>query len=221
MGNFLKGLFVGIGVGLFIAPQTGEETRRMIAERVAALRKGMLPEAGEHFAISARSPQVTTSPVEPDQPIAVFSGEPLEQVTPSVPPDQPIAMSLSEPLEQVTTSGAPTGPIVAPLSEPLEQVTTSGAPAEPITTPSSELHEQDTISASPADSESMFSHPNANTAEITRDSADTVQTSGSTTNPHFVPEANSDQPNRPSQTAKRKASARTSHTNRSRGHSKS
>jgi hypothetical protein len=285
MGKFLKGLFVGVGVGLFIAPQTGKETRRMIVERATALRRSMLPEADEHFAIDARSSQITTYPVESDQAVAVFSSEPPEQVTPSVPPDQPIAASLSEPREQVTTI-APTEPIVAPLrepleeitagvppaepittssSEPLEQVTTSIAPtesavaplresleevtagvppAEPITMSSSELHEQGTISATPADSKSMFSHPNANTSESTHNIADTTQTSGATTNPHFVAEANPDQqpptetpktdaektdklptlsspPNRPGQTAKRKASARTSSTSKSRGHSRS
>ncbi len=284
MGKFLKGLFVGVGVGLFIAPQTGKETRRMIMERATALRRSMLPEADEHFEIDARSLQITTSPVEPDQAVTAFSSEPRVQVTPSVPPDQPIATSLSEPREQVTTI-APTEPIVAPLSEPLEKVTagvppaepittsssepreqvttsiaptepavaplpesleevTSGVPpAEPITMASSELHEQGTISATPADSESIFSHPNANTAEATRNVADTMQTSESTANPHFVAEANPDQqpptetpktdaektdklptlsspPNRPGQTAKRKASTRTSSTSKSRGHSK-
>jgi hypothetical protein len=241
MGKFLKGLFVGIGVGLFIAPQPGKETRRMIMECTTAFRKSMLPEADEHFAISTRSPQITKSPVELDQPVATFSTEPWEQVTPSVPPDQPIAMSLSEPMEQVTTSGAPIKPIIVPASEPLEQVTTSVPPAEPVTMSSSE---QGTISASPADSESMSSTRNANTTEATRNIADTMQTSGSTTNPHSVPEVNPDQQpltetpktdtedtakqptisspsNRPGQTAKRKTSARTTNPNRPRGQSKS
>lgn len=43
MNNFTKGLLVGIGIGLLIAPRRGEETRRMLAERVGQLR-GYLPE---------------------------------------------------------------------------------------------------------------------------------------------------------------------------------
>jgi gas vesicle protein len=43
MNNFLKGLLVGIGVGLLIAPMKGEEMRRLIGERANELR-GFLPE---------------------------------------------------------------------------------------------------------------------------------------------------------------------------------
>ena len=43
MNNFTKGILVGIGVGLLIAPMRGEETRRMLNERFTELRNS-LPE---------------------------------------------------------------------------------------------------------------------------------------------------------------------------------
>lgn len=43
MNNFTKGLLIGVGIGLLIAPMRGEETRRLIAERAGQLR-GYLPE---------------------------------------------------------------------------------------------------------------------------------------------------------------------------------
>lgn len=43
MKNFTRGLLVGIGVGLLIAPMKGEELRHMLAERVEEWRNS-LPE---------------------------------------------------------------------------------------------------------------------------------------------------------------------------------
>ena len=43
MNNFLKGLLVGVGIGLLVAPMKGEEMRRMVGERANELR-GFLPE---------------------------------------------------------------------------------------------------------------------------------------------------------------------------------
>jgi gas vesicle protein len=43
MNNFVKGLLVGIGVGLLVAPMRGEEMRKTIGERAGQLR-GYLPE---------------------------------------------------------------------------------------------------------------------------------------------------------------------------------
>ena len=43
MNNFLKGLLVGVGIGLLIAPMKGDEMRRMVSERANELR-GFLPE---------------------------------------------------------------------------------------------------------------------------------------------------------------------------------
>src|SRR5689334_25134508 len=43
MNNFTKGLLIGVGVGLLIAPMRGEEMRRQIGERAGQLR-GYLPE---------------------------------------------------------------------------------------------------------------------------------------------------------------------------------
>jgi gas vesicle protein len=43
MNNFLKGMLVGIGIGLLIAPMRGEEMRRLVGERLEQLR-GYLPE---------------------------------------------------------------------------------------------------------------------------------------------------------------------------------
>ena len=43
MRRFVRGVFVGIGIGLLIAPMKGEEMRRLLAERLAELRE-YLPE---------------------------------------------------------------------------------------------------------------------------------------------------------------------------------
>ena len=43
MNSFFKGLLVGVGVGLLVAPMRGEEMRRLLGERVNELQ-GYLPE---------------------------------------------------------------------------------------------------------------------------------------------------------------------------------
>ena len=43
MNNFTKGILVGVGVGLLVAPLKGEETRRLLVERVREWRNS-LPE---------------------------------------------------------------------------------------------------------------------------------------------------------------------------------
>jgi gas vesicle protein len=43
MNNFTKGVLVGVGIGLLVAPLSGEETRRLLAERVQEWRDS-LPE---------------------------------------------------------------------------------------------------------------------------------------------------------------------------------
>jgi gas vesicle protein len=43
MKNFTKGILLGVGVGLLIAPLSGQETRRLLAERVQSWRNS-LPE---------------------------------------------------------------------------------------------------------------------------------------------------------------------------------
>jgi len=43
MKGFVRGVLVGVGVGLLIAPMTGEEMRRQLAQRAAKMRS-YLPE---------------------------------------------------------------------------------------------------------------------------------------------------------------------------------
>ena len=43
MKGFVRGILVGVGVGLLVAPVTGEEMRRMLGERIQTLRS-YLPE---------------------------------------------------------------------------------------------------------------------------------------------------------------------------------
>ncbi len=43
MKGFVRGILVGVGIGLLVAPLKGEEMRRLLAERVAGLR-GYLPQ---------------------------------------------------------------------------------------------------------------------------------------------------------------------------------
>ena len=57
MNGFFKGVMVGVGVGLLIAPMTGEEMRRQLGERIATLR-GYLPE-GANAQLSQYTQQVS------------------------------------------------------------------------------------------------------------------------------------------------------------------
>src|SRR5438067_10808768 len=41
MGRFINGVFVGIGIGLLVAPMRGEEMRRLVRERIQELRGSM------------------------------------------------------------------------------------------------------------------------------------------------------------------------------------
>ncbi len=43
MNNFVKGVLIGVGVGLLVAPMRGEDMRRLIGDRASELR-GYLPE---------------------------------------------------------------------------------------------------------------------------------------------------------------------------------
>ena len=43
MNSFVKGVLVGVGIGLIVAPMKGEEMRRMLSERFQEFR-GYLPE---------------------------------------------------------------------------------------------------------------------------------------------------------------------------------
>lgn len=43
MNNFVKGILVGVGVGLLVAPMKGDEMRRLVNERFGELR-GYVPE---------------------------------------------------------------------------------------------------------------------------------------------------------------------------------
>lgn len=49
MNRFVKGMLLGIGIGLFIAPMRGEEMRKKIGERIQQY-KGYLPE-GEQLVL--------------------------------------------------------------------------------------------------------------------------------------------------------------------------
>ncbi len=43
MNNFLKGILLGVGIGLLVAPMRGEEMRRLVAQRANEVR-GYLPQ---------------------------------------------------------------------------------------------------------------------------------------------------------------------------------
>ena len=37
MGKFLNGVFIGVGIGMLVAPMTGSEMRQMLSERLQGL----------------------------------------------------------------------------------------------------------------------------------------------------------------------------------------
>ena len=96
MSKFLNGLFVGIGIGLFIAPQKGEETRRLIMERVTSLRKSMSTEDEQPISIDTRPPQITSLPAQPAQPLAAVSAQPQRVETTSTNPADTSATASSQ-----------------------------------------------------------------------------------------------------------------------------
>ena len=219
MGQFLNGLFIGFGVGLFIAPQTGEETRRMIMERVVALRKSMVSENEQHFSIEAHPSQV---PPLAAQPATDFS---------------------SEPQVQGITSESAAQPATEFFSEPGEQKVGSERPAQASETFSSEPQVQGIPSESAADSTSTSINENIDVAGTTSSVADMAQTTSSM-DTGFAPDAHPEQQtptetlrpdtaitdklpplsspsNVPSRTTRRKTSTRTPNTSRNRGHSRS
>lgn len=46
MKNFVKGMLVGVGIGLLVAPMKGEEMRNLLSERFQEMR-GYLPESDQ------------------------------------------------------------------------------------------------------------------------------------------------------------------------------
>lgn len=48
MRSFTKGILIGVGVGLLVAPMTGEEMRRLISQRFTELRNS-LPENANQY----------------------------------------------------------------------------------------------------------------------------------------------------------------------------
>ena len=62
MKGFVRGILVGVGVGLLVAPVTGEEMRRRLGERIATLRSYLPENANQQLAqytqqVSARVAQ--------------------------------------------------------------------------------------------------------------------------------------------------------------------
>ena len=157
MSKFLNGLFVGIGIGLFIAPQTGEETRRLIMQRIAALRKSMPTEDDQHISIDTRPSQITSFPVRPSQPLAAVSIEPQGPKTTSTNPAD----------TSTTTSTQSTNPADT-------STTTSAQSTNPADI-------NTTTSTNPADTSTTTSAQSTNNGASNRNATNSVQTSGLTT----------------------------------------
>lgn len=49
MKGFFKGVLVGVGVGLLVAPMTGEEMRRQLGQRITTLRSYLPEDANVQF----------------------------------------------------------------------------------------------------------------------------------------------------------------------------
>jgi gas vesicle protein len=54
MGRFFRGILVGVGIGLLVAPMRGEDMRRLLSERYVELRDALpnneqLRQAGQQF----------------------------------------------------------------------------------------------------------------------------------------------------------------------------
>lgn len=61
MNNFTKGILVGVGVGLLVAPLKGEETRRLIAERAREWRNSLPEDSPVNKCITQASERVAST----------------------------------------------------------------------------------------------------------------------------------------------------------------
>jgi hypothetical protein len=98
MGSFTNGLLVGIGISLLFAPRKGEETRRLLMERIRSMRSAQSEEP-------APSTQGTVKPLQPVQETVPVVG-PIEAAPPDTPapatdiPSGQSGLSSSTPLSQ-------------------------------------------------------------------------------------------------------------------------
>jgi len=243
MGKFLNGVFVGVGIGLFIAPRTGEETRRMIREHVVALRKNILSEDQQHFSIDAHPQQMPPLTAEPAQPATEFFSETREQETPGPPVAQLATEFSSEPQEQETVKVPSAQPTREFFCVPQVYETPSVPPAQAATEFLSEPQEQSITSTPPADITSTLSNQNADMTGNPGNSADASKATNQNSmgfvseekpdkqNPTETPETDtviteklpplSSPSSVPGRTVRRKTSTRTPNTGKSRGHSRS
>jgi gas vesicle protein len=61
MNNFTKGILLGVGVGLLVAPLSGQETRRLLAERVQEWRNSLPEDSPINQYASQVSERVTST----------------------------------------------------------------------------------------------------------------------------------------------------------------
>lgn len=61
MNNFTKGILVGVSVGLLIAPLKGEETRRLLVERVREWRNSLPEDSRINQCITQASERVAST----------------------------------------------------------------------------------------------------------------------------------------------------------------
>lgn len=61
MNNFTKGILLGVGVGLLVAPLSGQETRRLLAERVQEWRNSLPEDSPINQYASQVSDRVTST----------------------------------------------------------------------------------------------------------------------------------------------------------------
>lgn len=60
MNTFTKGVLVGIGIGLLVAPMSGKETRRVLVERAQAWRDALPEDSRMNQYLSQASDQVAS-----------------------------------------------------------------------------------------------------------------------------------------------------------------
>ena len=123
MNNFVKGVLVGVGIGLLVAPMRGEELRRLLGERINEWR-GHLP---EHAQLNQYVQQVSDR-------VSQTSGELKDYAQQAVKKVKETGGNLGDLAQQATSSVKQTGQDVADTTKQAAQSAKQNVESDPSST---------------------------------------------------------------------------------------
>jgi len=123
MNNFVKGVLVGVGIGLLVAPMRGEELRRLLGERINEWR-GYLPENAQ---LNQYVQQVSDR-------VSQTGGELKDYAQQAVKKVKETGGNLGDLAQQATSSVKQTGQDVADTTKQAAQSAKQSAESDPSST---------------------------------------------------------------------------------------